>query len=89
MSGVRWQQFKSAPDSPEINWSEWGLAMVTETDVWQSAWIIAEQYGAEGVGFAAQMAQSFEMGGKLDAQKVWLSIMQKVEELTSEHTRTQ
>lgn len=62
-------------------------AMPSDADVWQSAWIIAEQYGAEGVGFAAQMAQSFEIGGKLDAQKVWLSIMQKVETLTSEAAR--
>lgn len=61
----------------------------TEADVWQSAWIIAEQYGAEGVNFAAQMAQSFEIGGKLDAQKVWLSIMQKVEVLTTEGARAQ
>ena len=58
--------------------------MATQTDVWQAAWIIAEQYGAEGVSFAAQMAQSFEIGGKVDAQKVWLSIMEKVETLTSQ-----
>jgi hypothetical protein len=62
-------------------------ATPSDADVWQSAWIIAEQYGAEGVSFAAQMAQSFEIGGKLDAQKVWLSIMQKVETLTSEGVR--
>lgn len=63
--------------------------MPTESDVWQSAWIIAEQYGTEGVSFAAQMAQSFEIGGKVDAQKVWLSIMQKVEALTGEGARIQ
>jgi hypothetical protein len=61
--------------------------MATETDVWQSAWIIAEEYGAEGVDFAAQMAHSFEVDGKVDAQMVWLSIMQKVEVLTSEGAR--
>jgi hypothetical protein len=61
--------------------------MPTESDVWHSAWIIAEQYGAEGVDFAAQMAQSFEIGGKVDAQRVWLSIMQKVEMLTTEGAR--
>ncbi len=61
--------------------------MASEADVWQSAWIIAEEYGPEGVDFAAQMAQSFEIGGKTDAQQVWLSIMQKVDILTSEHAR--
>lgn len=66
-----------------------GQVMPTELDVWQSAWIIAEEYGPEGVGFAAQMAHSFEIGGKLDEQKVWLSIMQKVETLTSEGARAQ
>ena len=55
--------------------------MATETDLWQTAWIIAEQYGAEGVGFAAEMAHSFKMGGKIDAYDVWLSIARKVETL--------
>jgi hypothetical protein len=58
--------------------------MATQTDVWQAAWIIAEQYGAEGVNFAARMAQSFEVGGKVDAHNVWLSIMEKVATLTSQ-----
>lgn len=56
--------------------------MASEQDLWQTAWIIAEQYGAEGVGFAASMAQSFEIGGKRDEQETWLAIMHKVEELT-------
>jgi hypothetical protein len=58
-------------------------AMATETDTWQAAWIIAEQYGQEGVAFAAQMAHSFQIGGKMDSYKVWVSIMEKVETLTS------
>lgn len=55
----------------------------TQTDLWRAAWIIAAHYGADGVGLAAQMAQSFEIGGKIDEQKDWLSIMEKVEVLTS------
>ncbi|MFG1477032.1 hypothetical protein V5F53_00040 [Xanthobacter sp. V4C-4] len=58
--------------------------MASEQDLWRTAWIIAEQYGAEGVGFAASMAQSFEIGGKTQDQQTWLAIMQKVEELTRE-----
>ena len=57
--------------------------MATETDLWQTAWIIAEQYGTEGVGFAAEMARSFKISGKIDAQEAWLSITQKVETLTA------
>jgi len=57
--------------------------MATETSLWQTAWIIAEQYGAEGVGFAAEMAQSFRIGGKVDTEATWLSIAQKVETLTA------
>lgn len=57
--------------------------MATETDFWQTAWIIAEQYGAEGVEFAMGMANSFRIGGKTDAEKAWLSIAQKVETLTA------
>jgi hypothetical protein len=61
--------------------------MATETDAWQAAWIIAEQYGPEGVEFAAQMAHSFQIGGKMDSYKVWVSIMEKVETLTSPQLR--
>ena len=57
--------------------------MTTETDEWRTAWIIADEYGADGVSFAAQMAKSFEIGGKAEDQKVWVSIMEKVEALTS------
>jgi hypothetical protein len=57
--------------------------MATETDTWQAAWIIAEQYGREGVEWAARMAHSFQIGGKIDSYKDWLSIMEKVDTLTS------
>ncbi|MDQ0507197.1 hypothetical protein [Xanthobacter agilis] len=56
--------------------------MASEQDLWRTAWIIAEQYGAEGVDFAASMAQSFEIGGKHDDQQTWLAILHRVKELT-------
>jgi len=55
-----------------------GLAVATETDVWRTAWIIANEYGAEGVDFAGQMAKSFEIGGKAQDQKIWLAIIEKL-----------
>jgi hypothetical protein len=58
--------------------------MATETDAWQAAWIIAEQYGREGVEWAARMAHSFQIGGKVDSYKDWISIMEKVDTLTSQ-----
>jgi hypothetical protein len=58
--------------------------MATETDAWQAAWIIAEQYGREGVEWAARMAHSFQIGGKMDSYKDWMSIMEKVDTLTSQ-----
>jgi hypothetical protein len=58
--------------------------MATETDAWQAAWIIAEQFGREGVDFAGRMAHSFQIGGKTDSYKDWMSIMEKVDELTSQ-----
>jgi hypothetical protein len=66
-----------------ISQDEGAGAVPTETDVWRTAWIIADEYGAEGVGFAGRMAKSFEIGGKAEHQKVWVSIMEKVEALTS------
>jgi hypothetical protein len=58
--------------------------MATEADAWQAAWIIAEQYGREGIEFAARMAHSFQIGGKADSYKDWMSIMEKVDTLTSQ-----
>jgi hypothetical protein len=63
--------------------SEKGTGMATETDVWQVAWIIAEQFGREGVDWAARQAHSFQIGGKTDSYNVWMSIMEKVDKLTS------
>ncbi|QRG05912.1 hypothetical protein EZH22_23280 [Xanthobacter dioxanivorans] len=59
--------------------------MVSEEDVWRTAFIIAEQYGPEGVAFAARMAESFEIGGKMDEHRAWVAIMTRVESLTTEH----
>ncbi|GLH81166.1 hypothetical protein SSBR45G_60750 [Bradyrhizobium sp. SSBR45G] len=52
--------------------------MTTETDLWQTAWIIAEQHGTDGPAFAVRMADSFKLGHKIDAHQAWLSIAAKV-----------
>ncbi|MGJ4900793.1 hypothetical protein ACQR10_31725 [Bradyrhizobium sp. HKCCYLRH2060] len=52
--------------------------MTSETDLWQTAWIIAQQHGTEGPAFAARMADSFKLGHKLAAHRAWLSIAAKV-----------
>jgi hypothetical protein len=54
----------------------------TEADHWRTAWIIAEQYGADGPAFAAEMAHSFRLSHKTEAHQTWLSIVSKVEALT-------
>jgi hypothetical protein len=54
------------------------LAVTTETDLWQTAWIIAEQHGTDGPAFAARMADSFKLGHKIDAHQAWVSIAAKV-----------
>ncbi len=59
--------------------------MTTQEQVWNTAWILAEHYGEEGISVAADMAKSFEVGGKHEERDVWLSIMDKVRELTAEH----
>ena len=56
--------------------------MTMQEQVWQTAWILAEHYGEDGVSFAADMAKSFEIGGKDEERDIWLSIMDKVRELT-------
>jgi hypothetical protein len=36
------------------------------------------------VDWAAQQAHSFQIGGKMDSYNVWVSIMEKVDQLTSQ-----
>jgi hypothetical protein len=57
--------------------------MATEADLWQKAWIIVEQFGAEGVEFAPRMASSFQNGGNTEAHEAWISIIEKIGTLTS------
>ncbi|WP_315776080.1 MULTISPECIES: hypothetical protein [unclassified Bradyrhizobium] len=52
--------------------------MTTETDLWQTAWIIAQQHGTDGPAFAARMADGFRLGHKVAAHRAWLSIAAKV-----------
>mgnify|MGYP000072980556 CR=1 FL=1 len=52
--------------------------MTTETDLWQTARIIAEQHGTDGPAFAARMADSFRLGHTIDAHQAWVSIAAKV-----------
>ncbi|MGC2782177.1 MAG: hypothetical protein WA418_41740 [Bradyrhizobium sp.] len=60
--------------------------MTTETDLWQTAWIIAEQHGTDGPAFAARMADSFKLGHRIDAHQAWLSIAAKVAVLIETNT---
>ncbi|UFZ07502.1 hypothetical protein LQG66_14850 [Bradyrhizobium ontarionense] len=60
--------------------------MTTETDLWQTAWIIAEQHGTDGPAFAARMADSFKLGHKIDAHQAWVSIAAKVAALIETNT---
>jgi hypothetical protein len=55
--------------------------VTTEADLWQTAWIIAQQHGTNGPAFAAPMADSFKLGHKLAAYRAWLSIAAKVNAL--------
>ena len=65
--------------------SHGSFVMTLQEQVWNTAWILAEHYGEEGISVAADMAKSFETGGKHEERDVWLSIMEKVRELTVEH----
>ncbi|CAL75721.1 hypothetical protein BRADO1850 [Bradyrhizobium sp. ORS 278] len=52
--------------------------MTTEINLWQTAWIIAEQHGRDGPAFADRMADSFKLGHRMDAHQAWRSIAVKV-----------
>ena len=58
--------------------------MIAEIDIYRSAKLLIDQHGDEASIEAAMRADEFLDQGNMDGQRVWMRIMQDIEELQRE-----
>ncbi len=63
--------------------------MISDLDLWRAAQVIVKRYGdgAATATEAAMRADDFLDQGNLDGQRIWMRIMQAIEELQRERPR--
>ena len=55
--------------------------MIPDLDIWRCAALMVNNYGEEAELEAAAMADDFLAKGNIEAQRVWLRILNAIEEL--------
>ncbi len=58
--------------------------MISDLDLWRAAQIMVKRYGDGATTEAAMCADEFLDQGNLDGKRVWMRIMQAIEELQRE-----
>ncbi len=61
--------------------------MLSDLDLWRAAKIMVKRYGTGATTEAAMRADEFLDQGILDGQRLWMRIMQTIEELQRERPR--
>ncbi len=61
--------------------------MIPELDIWRSAQVLVKCYGDSAATEAAMRADEFLDQGNRDGQRVWMRIMQAIEELQRERPK--
>ena len=61
--------------------------MISDLDIWRAAQVMSKRYGDGAATEAAQRANEFLDQGNLDGQRVWMRIVQAIEELQRERPR--
>ncbi len=61
--------------------------MISDLDLWRAARIMVKRYGDGAATEAAMRADEFLDQGNLDGERLWLRIMQAIEELQRERPR--
>ncbi len=61
--------------------------MISDLDIWRAAKIMVKRYGAGAATEAALRADEFLDQGNLDGQRLWMRIMQTIEELHRQRPR--
>ena len=57
--------------------------MITDLDIYRSAKVLIDQHGEDAPIWAAQKADAMLESGNLDGKRLWLKILEAVEELLS------
>ncbi len=58
--------------------------MLSDLDLWRAAQIMVKRYGDGGATEAAMRADEFLDQGNLDGKRLWVRIMQAIEEMQRE-----
>ncbi len=58
-------------------------AMITDLDIYRSAKVLIDQHGQDAPIWAAQKADAFLEQGNLDGERLWLKILEAIEDLLS------
>ncbi len=61
--------------------------MISDLDLWRAAQVMVKRYGDSAVIEAAMRADEFLDQGNLDGKRLWMRIMQTIEELQRERPR--
>ncbi|MFZ0694004.1 MAG: hypothetical protein WAN51_07620 [Alphaproteobacteria bacterium] len=77
----------SAGGAPQANWT-WAksgpsLIIVSDIDVYRSAYVLIEQHGADADIHAAMKADEFFAAGDLQAYMAWRRILRAIQYLAS------
>jgi hypothetical protein len=57
--------------------------VITDLDIYRSAKVLIDQHGEDAPIWAAQKADAMLESGNLDGKRLWLKILEAVEELLS------
>ncbi len=61
--------------------------MIPDLDTWRAAQVMVKRYGDGATTEAAMRADEFLYQGNLDGQRVWIRIMEAIEELRLERPK--
>ncbi len=63
------------------------MTLVSDLDIWRAAQVMAKRYGDGAVIEAAMRADAFLDQGNLDGERLWIRIMQAIDELRRERPK--
>ena len=61
--------------------------MISDLDIWRAAQVIVKRYGDGAATEAAKRADEFLDQGNLEGKRLWVRIMQTIEELQRQRPR--
>ncbi len=61
--------------------------MISDLDIWRAARIMVKRYGKDAATEATGRADEFLDQGNIDGQRLWMRIVQAIEEMQRERPR--